>query len=328
MGFPEHMCTKAMTMTGGDVEAAANYIMGNLDQPEEFWFRPPGGAAELASQLISEASLGADELAMGGEGGEEAHPMVEALLQGLDPERREAFADVALAALAAIRGASASQIAELGIEEEHAALLREPLPRGAGGGGGGPPRADSPPAPDEPPRRVSPPRADAPPPPGPPAAAEEAAPDRRSSGFSFGGPDLAAVSAPSALEEALDRARRVQRGPGPGPGPPRRVADEPPASTFAEMEDDGSESPAFLLCGGSLEIEEDGLQVRRGAEANASHCWAATTSGRKYVEVVVESVSDTLPKPGSDSGGPEGSFGGSSAEMMVRARPLAENFSR
>ena len=44
---------------------------------------------------------------------------------------------------------------------------------------------------------------------------------------------------------------------------------------------------------------------------------AATTSGRKYVEVVVESVSDTLPKPGADSGGPEGSFGGSSAEIMV-----------
>ena len=28
MGFPEHMCSKAMRMTGGDVEAAANYIMG------------------------------------------------------------------------------------------------------------------------------------------------------------------------------------------------------------------------------------------------------------------------------------------------------------
>ena len=30
MGFPDHMCAKAMRMTGGDVEAAANYIMGML----------------------------------------------------------------------------------------------------------------------------------------------------------------------------------------------------------------------------------------------------------------------------------------------------------
>jgi hypothetical protein len=33
MGFPEHMCSKAMRMTGGDVEAAANYIMGAPARP-------------------------------------------------------------------------------------------------------------------------------------------------------------------------------------------------------------------------------------------------------------------------------------------------------
>jgi hypothetical protein len=44
MGFPEHMCSKAMRMTGGDVEAAANYIMG---APA----RPPARAAACSSGL-------------------------------------------------------------------------------------------------------------------------------------------------------------------------------------------------------------------------------------------------------------------------------------
>jgi uncharacterized UBP type Zn finger protein len=41
MGFQEHQVTKAMKECGDNVEAAANYIMGHLDEPDEFWFAPP-----------------------------------------------------------------------------------------------------------------------------------------------------------------------------------------------------------------------------------------------------------------------------------------------
>ena len=41
MGFPEHMCAKAMRMTGGDVEAAANYIMGALATAQPPLVLPP-----------------------------------------------------------------------------------------------------------------------------------------------------------------------------------------------------------------------------------------------------------------------------------------------
>jgi uncharacterized UBP type Zn finger protein len=52
MGFPEHMCSKAMRMTGGDVEAAANYIMGAPARPPA---RPPAllrAAAACAQRLV------------------------------------------------------------------------------------------------------------------------------------------------------------------------------------------------------------------------------------------------------------------------------------
>ena len=33
MGFPEQWCKKALATTGDDAEAAANYIMGHMDEP-------------------------------------------------------------------------------------------------------------------------------------------------------------------------------------------------------------------------------------------------------------------------------------------------------
>ena len=37
MGFPEHWCTRALAVSGGDVEAAATWIMEHIEEPEAFW---------------------------------------------------------------------------------------------------------------------------------------------------------------------------------------------------------------------------------------------------------------------------------------------------
>lgn len=306
MGFPEHMCSKAMRMTGGDVEAAANYIMGNLDQPEQWWFGPPGERSMMAAQMVVEVDAAMDEdedglLAIDGVDG------VEALLESLDPDRREAFAEAAVAALRALTSASMEDIASLGIEEGHARLLREPPSEAQ-------PRS----------RSVSPPE----PSPGG-ALDEEAAADDgggpRSHSPPFGaGPDLAAaLSASNALEEALGRARQLSAS----PRVPRVAAAPVPAAAppavFRELEDDTENPPAFLLCGQGLEIVQDGLQVRRSADATAQHCWAATTAGRKYVEIVVQSISGDESMPASspsaaDARGRGDPFGsGAPADIML-----------
>eukprot|EP01051_Picozoa_sp_SAG22_P021513 SAG22_NODE_4773_length_1167_cov_0.808989_1_plen_234_part_01 len=44
MGFPEQWCKKALAVTGDDAEAAANYIMGHMDEPEAFWAEMPAAA--------------------------------------------------------------------------------------------------------------------------------------------------------------------------------------------------------------------------------------------------------------------------------------------
>eukprot|EP01043_Picozoa_sp_COSAG02_P029781 COSAG02_NODE_1868_length_10593_cov_8.279648_8_plen_1889_part_01 len=329
MGFPEHMCAKAMRMTGGDVEAAANYIMGapttaqppapfrpplspqllaaaqqsaplttgavrwragNLDQPEQWWFGPPGQPDALAQQLVAEARLDS------GEDDEGPADTMEALLDGLEPERREAFAEAAVSALRALKAASAEQVAALGIDESHARLLREPLPPG---------------------RPVSPPdAADAPPP-------DVAASSPRDSPFLAAAVSASASSAieqVQRLEEALGRAR----GP-PRTSSPRVVAARAPSPSAAaapnpalkELEQDGSDPPVYLLCGQGLEILDDGLRVRRAAAASSQHCWAATTSGRKYVEVVVESISSSLPSSSDADTDRRDPFGGGPADIML-----------
>lgn len=47
MGFSEIQCTKALAESGGNAEAAANYIMSNIEQPESFWEMPPVEVVEL-----------------------------------------------------------------------------------------------------------------------------------------------------------------------------------------------------------------------------------------------------------------------------------------
>merc|ERR1711871_1013709 len=49
MGFPDYQCTKALAETGGNAEAAANFIMSNMDQPHEWWFLAPEPPAAPSS---------------------------------------------------------------------------------------------------------------------------------------------------------------------------------------------------------------------------------------------------------------------------------------
>ena len=53
MGFPEQWCRKALGVTGGNVDAAANFVMANMDEPEAFWndmpAEAPAGAGAAAA---------------------------------------------------------------------------------------------------------------------------------------------------------------------------------------------------------------------------------------------------------------------------------------
>ena len=53
MGFAEYQVKKAMQECGGNAEAAANYIMGHLDEPEEFWFTAPVASTAPARYYLT-----------------------------------------------------------------------------------------------------------------------------------------------------------------------------------------------------------------------------------------------------------------------------------
>ena len=48
MGFAEYQAKKALAECGDNAEAAINYIMGHMDEPEEFWFQLPEAAPAAA----------------------------------------------------------------------------------------------------------------------------------------------------------------------------------------------------------------------------------------------------------------------------------------